>query len=314
MKAFTVVDLDRCSYQRALDAQLALWQRVAEGEDRAFLVLVEHDPPVITLGRRAEAGHLLASRERLAAAGVELHEVTRGGSATWHGPGQLVAYPILRLTGRAGGLHSYVRDLEETVIRVAAGYGVAASRSKGATGVWVGPDKLAAIGVAVKKWVTYHGLALNVCPDLAGFGLIVPCGLADRGVTSLSKLLGREIPVEEVKPKLVEAFAEVMGLPADEDRDSEDRGETHTGRLPVPHRRLPAWFRRPMPNVQETANVRRLLGELRLSTVCQGATVPEYRRVLRLRHGDVHGAGRCLHAELPVLRRPARPTATASRG
>jgi lipoic acid synthetase len=212
MKALTYIDLAQRAYGPTLETQLALWQRIAQaGEDRAFLVLVEHVPPVITMGRRSDPQHLLASRERLTEAGVELHEVSRGGSVTWHGPGQLVGYPVLRLP-TPGGLHGYVRGLEEVIICVARKYDIDATRCKGATGVWVGNEKLAAIGVAVKRWVTYHGFALNVCPDMKGFDLIVPCGLADRGVTSLSKLLGRRITVEELKPKIVQAFAEVMGF------------------------------------------------------------------------------------------------------
>jgi lipoic acid synthetase len=299
MKTLTYIDLGRCSYQRALKLQLDLWQRIADGEDRAFLVLVEHDPPVITLGRRSQPQHLLASRERLAEAGVELHEASRGGSVTWHGPGQLVCYPVLRLPS-PGGLHGYVRGLEEAIIRVAGQYGIDATRCQGATGVWVGREKLAAIGVAVKRWVAYHGFAMNVCPEMRGFDMIVPCGLADRGVTSLSKLLGRPITVEEVKPKILQAFAEVMGFGSVRDagvspacvadilsasgvspmtqtqrRQQQDAGGTtarHEGETPSP--RLPVWFRRRMPDVRETAKVRGLLSELGLATVCGGAKCP----------------------------------------
>jgi lipoate-protein ligase B len=210
MSELTCIDLGQMAYGPALDIQLALWQRVADGEGRSFLVLVEHDPPVITMGRRSQPQHLLASRERLAEAGVELHEVTRGGSVTWHGPGQLVAYPILRIDARGRGLHGYIRDLEEVVIRLAGQLGIEATRCKGATGVWVGREKLAAIGVAVKRWVAYHGIALNVCPDMTGFNLIVPCGLTDRSVTSLAKLLGRPMSVAEIKPRMLQSFADVM--------------------------------------------------------------------------------------------------------
>ena len=312
MKELTYIDLGQRAYGPTLETQLALWQRVADGEDRSFLLLVEHVPQVITLGRRSQPQHLLASREKLAEAGVELHEASRGGSVTWHGPGQLVGYPILRLPS-PGGLHGYVRGLEEAIIRVAGQYGIDATRCKGATGVWVGRDKLAAIGVAVKRWVTYHGFALNVCPDMKGFDLIVPCGLGDRGVTSLSQLLGRPITVDEVKPKVIQAFAEVMGFDSvcsmgilpmsvavsssssssaaaaaavagssvqqqqqqQTRQEQQDMGKMpmlHTGRMPVP--RLPVWFRRRMPDVRETAKVRGLLSELGLATVCSGAKCP----------------------------------------
>ena len=309
MKELTYIDLGQLAYGPTLEIQLALWERIAQaGEDRAFLALVEHVPSVITMGRRSDPQHLLVSRERLAEAGVELHEVSRGGKVTWHGPGQLVGYPILRLP-TPGGLHGYVRGLEEVVIRVAGQYGIDATRCKGATGVWVGREKLAAIGVAVKRWVTYHGFALNVCPDMKGFDLIVPCGLADRGVTSLSRLLGRAITVEEVKPKIIQAFAEVMGFDSVCDagvspacaadilsafgvssmtqkqrRQQHGAGGTparHEGETPSPHadkmsapQRLPIWFRRRLPDVRETAKVRGLLTELGLATVCSGAKCP----------------------------------------
>lgn len=177
-----------------------------------WLLLVEHDPPVLTLGRRAREGHVLASRERLARLGIEVHEVSRGGDVTYHGPGQLVAYLILRLDRHGRDVHLFMRNLEESVIRVLARYGVAGGRVEGLTGVWVGHEKVAAAGVAITRWVTYHGIALNVCPQMDHFGLIVPCGIADRGVTSLSALAGREVSVAEVRPLMAECVAEVFGF------------------------------------------------------------------------------------------------------
>jgi lipoate-protein ligase B len=186
---------------------------VREAEDeRAYLVMVEHDPPVITLGRGARAAHITASKERLAAEGVEIHESARGGDVTYHGPGQLVGYPIMRLDLHGRDVHKYLRDLEEVLMRLLARFGLEGTRAEGMTGVWVGKEKVAAIGVAISRWVTWHGFALNVAPNLEHFGLIVPCGIRTRGVTSLARLLGRPISVAEVKPPLVECVVEVFGF------------------------------------------------------------------------------------------------------
>lgn len=161
------------------------------------LLLLEH-PPVITLGVGASRDNVLAPAAALARRGVEVHEVRRGGDVTYHGPGQLVGYPILMLKPDRCDVHRYVRDLEETLIRTVAEFGVHAARVAGLTGVWVGDDKLAAIGVRLSRWVTSHGFALNVTTDLDDFALIRACGLAGRGVTSLKRLTGRDIPIGTV--------------------------------------------------------------------------------------------------------------------
>ncbi len=165
-----------------------------------LLLLVEH-PHVLTLGVRGDGGrsHILADAGILSARGIEVFETGRGGDVTYHGPGQVVGYPIVDLKPDRCDVHRYVRDLEEVLIRVAADYGVTATRVDGLTGVWVGREKLAAIGVRISRWVTSHGFALNVTTDLECFNLIVPCGIADRGVTSLERLLGRQIDVTEVE-------------------------------------------------------------------------------------------------------------------
>jgi lipoyl(octanoyl) transferase len=162
-------------------------RRAGSGSD--LLLLVEH-PRVLTLGVRGDGGrsHVLASEQTLAAEGVELFETGRGGDITYHGPGQLVGYPILDLHPDRLDVHRYVRDLEEVLIRAVADLGIQAGRIAGLTGVWVGDEKIAAIGVRISRWITSHGFALNVTTDLADFGLIVPCGIADRGVTSLARL------------------------------------------------------------------------------------------------------------------------------
>ena len=173
------------------------------------LLLLEH-PPVITRGVRAGADNVLASAAVLRRRGVEVHDARRGGDVTYHGPGQLVGYPILLLKPDRCDVHRYVRDLEEVLIRAVAGFGVRATRIEGLTGIWVGNDKLAAIGVRLSRWVTSHGFALNVATDLDDFALIRPCGLADRGVTSLARLTGTEVSDVAVADCVAGRFAEVF--------------------------------------------------------------------------------------------------------
>jgi len=173
------------------------------------LLLLEH-PPVITRGVRAGADNVLASPAVLRRRGVEVHDARRGGDVTYHGPGQLVGYPIVLLKPDRCDVHRYVRDLEEVIIRAVAKFGVRAARIQGLTGVWVGNDKLAAIGVRLSRWVTSHGFALNVTTDLDDFALIRPCGLVDRGVTSLARVTGAEVSEVAVADCLARQFAEVF--------------------------------------------------------------------------------------------------------
>jgi lipoate-protein ligase B len=213
MAELVCIDVGRMAYAPALRLQQRLVAEVkAAPEERAYLVLVEHDPPVITLGRGAKAQNVVAPRDRLAAEGIEVRESSRGGDVTYHGPGQLVGYPILRLDLRGRDVRRYLRDLEETLIRALARLGVTGTRSEGQTGVWVEGEKVAAIGVAVTRWVTYHGFALNVSTDLSHFHLIVPCGIHDRAVTSLERLLGRPVSLAGVKPLVAECLVEVFGF------------------------------------------------------------------------------------------------------
>ncbi|MDP7290204.1 MAG: lipoyl(octanoyl) transferase LipB, partial [Phycisphaerae bacterium] len=164
MSELVYVDLGQCNYRDTLDFQRRLLKRVQESDDdAAYLILVEHAPAVITLGRRARAEHILA------ADGIELIESQRGGDVTWHGPGQLVAYPILRLMKQHRTMHGYVHNLEDAIIALLAKFDLDAGRQEGQVGVWIDGRKIAAIGVAVSKWVTYHGLALNVAADIRGF-------------------------------------------------------------------------------------------------------------------------------------------------
>jgi len=179
------------------------------GQVEDQLLLLEHDP-VFTLGRNARHEHVLLDDAELRARGFELFETGRGGDVTYHGPGQLVGYPILDLAPDRQDVHRYVRDLEEVMIRVCADFAVAAGRIAGLTGAWVGREKIGAIGVRISRWVTSHGLALNVAPDLSPFSLIVPCGIRGHGVTSLERQLGRTVALDEVMDRLSARFAEVF--------------------------------------------------------------------------------------------------------
>lgn len=198
-------------YADAVDLQKQLVDRRKADEIPDQLLLLEH-PPVITLGvkSRGDRSHVLDTPDRLSARGVELFETGRGGDVTYHGPGQLVGYPIMDLRPDRCDVHRYVRDLEETMIRAAATFGIAAERSPGLTGAWVGDEKLAAIGVRIARWVTSHGFALNVSTDLAHFDLIVPCGIVDKGVTSIERLLGRPVAMGDVESAASMAFAAVF--------------------------------------------------------------------------------------------------------
>ncbi|MFP4106640.1 MAG: lipoyl(octanoyl) transferase LipB [Phycisphaerae bacterium] len=215
MASLQVVDLGRASYDSTLALQTEALERVKSSDpERAELFLVEHDPPVITLGRRAENANLLAAPDFLAERGIEVRETGRGGDITYHGPGQLVAYPIIRLDLHGKDIHQYIRNLEEAVIRVLGQFGLTGSRIRGLTGVWVDGRKVCAIGVAARRWVSYHGLALNVCTDLDHFKLIVPCGISDKPVTSMQQLLGRDVSVSQVKSALVQSLTDVLGFDA----------------------------------------------------------------------------------------------------
>ena len=213
MSKLVYLNLGRKSYESALQIQRRLLDEVISGtDDRAYLLLLEHDPPVITLGRNAGSEHVLASPEQLARAGIEVCKSARGGDVTCHGPGQLVGYPIMRLARGGRTVRRYVHDLEEVLIRLLGKFSLKGRRPEGLTGVWVGGEKIAAIGVAVSRWVAWHGFALNVSTNLSHFDLIVPCGLDGCKVTSMEKLLAREVSIQEVKQSLVECMAEVFGF------------------------------------------------------------------------------------------------------
>jgi lipoyl(octanoyl) transferase len=199
-------------YAEALALQRALVEERRAGRIEDTLLLLEH-PHVLTLGVRGDGGrsHILATDAALAEHGIDVHETGRGGDITYHGPGQLIGYPIVDLKPDRCDVHRYVRDLEDVLIRTAASYGIDASRVDGLTGVWVGRTKLAAIGVRIARWITSHGFALNVTTDLDYFELIVPCGIPDRGVTSLSRLLGRPVDLREAEERVAAHFCAVFG-------------------------------------------------------------------------------------------------------
>jgi lipoyl(octanoyl) transferase len=180
------------------------------GQAKDTLLLLEHDP-VVTLGRNARAENVLISEDFLRAKGVEMFEVGRGGDVTYHGPGQIVGYPIIELPDGRKDVHRYVRDLEEVMIRVCGDYGFKGRRIAGKSGTFVGENKIGAIGVRISRWVTSHGFAFNVNTKLEGFDLIVPCGLRDQGVTSLARLLGNDVDLDEVGDRLAARFEEVLG-------------------------------------------------------------------------------------------------------
>jgi len=211
MRELEVRRLGLVPYGEALRIQRELVEDRRAGRVPDLLLLLQH-PHVLTLGVRRDGGrsHVLATPGRLEELGVEVFETGRGGDVTYHGPGQVVGYPILDLRPDRCDVHRYVRDLEEVMIRVTAGYGVAAGRVAGLTGAWAGAEKIGAIGVRISRWITSHGFAYNVNTDLSFFNLIVPCGIADRGVTSLARLLGHPVTHEQVEDAFVRHLSEVF--------------------------------------------------------------------------------------------------------
>lgn len=215
MRNLHILRLGRVPYDEALALQRELVEERKAGRIPDTLLLLEH-PHVLTLGvRRGGLSNILVTPDRLAALGVAVVEAGRGGDITYHGPGQIVGYPILDLRPDRQDVHRYVRDLEEVLIRTCTDFGVVAERLPGLTGAWVnhkarGREKVAAIGVRIARWITSHGFALNVNVDLEYFRLIVPCGIADRGVTSLQVLRGETLDIRSVENSLIESFASVF--------------------------------------------------------------------------------------------------------
>ena len=207
-----VADLKRKSYQQTLDLQRELQQQCIQGWINDTLLIVEHDP-VLTMGKRGHYSNVTAPESVLNDMGIDIVEVERGGDVTYHGPGQIVGYPIVDLHHFDKDIKEYVSKIQDVIIRVLKdGFGITGTkRTKEQTGVWVGDQKIAAIGISVKKWVTMHGFALNVNTDLSHFDLIVPCGLSGMGVTSVSRLSNKKIDYKKTCKMVIESFADVFG-------------------------------------------------------------------------------------------------------
>ena len=245
MQPLTVCTLDQMEYAEALALQQRVQARLIEAKRQKpptavphVLLLVEH-PPVYTLGKSGDPAHLLLSEEMLEEKGIAFYPIGRGGDITFHGPGQLVAYPLLDLGRFSADLGRYLRQLEEVVLRTCADYGLAARRVEGRTGAWIGPDargperKICAIGIRCSRWVTMHGLAFNLNTDLSFFDYIVPCGIADRGVTSLSAELGRPVDEAEARAHFLRHFAACFAADLTQLDGEEARAFLHDFAAPV---------------------------------------------------------------------------------
>jgi lipoate-protein ligase B len=207
-----ILSLDSVPYQEALELQKKLVELRSRDAIQDTLILLEH-PPVFTVTREATRRNLLASPQSLEEKGIAVHQTNRGGDITYHGPGQLVGYPIISLKDRGKDLHRYIRSLEEMIILVLQEYDIRGYRDSINAGVWVEGDKIAAIGIAVKaSWTTMHGFSFNISPDLNHYSFIVPCGIVGRGVTSLAHILGKAVSRQEVEGKVVRSFEEVFNV------------------------------------------------------------------------------------------------------
>lgn len=210
-----VLNLGLESYEGAWELQRRLVKARQEERVDDILILLEHEP-VITIGRAGDASHILASEDELQEAGIQVYRIERGGDVTYHGPGQLVGYPILYLEAHALGVSDYMHALEEVLILTLSDFGLPATRRAGIIGVWVGDGKIAALGARVERGVTYHGFALNVTPNLEHFALIVPCGLTDARVTTMELELGKPVALQLVRERLVSNFSDVFAVPVEE--------------------------------------------------------------------------------------------------
>ena len=242
----TASHLGPTTYREGLALQEALVAARARGETGDWLLFPDHEP-VLTVGRGAAAGGLIASREELARRGIELFEVARGGDITWHGPGQLVGYTICDLDGQGRDIHRFLRGLESVLVATLESFGIPSTTVPGRTGVWAGDEKIASIGIAVRRWVSYHGFALNVAPDLRFFDLIHPCGLRGIEMTSVATRLGANAPtLATVRQRVAETLAGQFGYsglrwaPGDEARGALPTGApielpdpTHTNESPA---------------------------------------------------------------------------------
>ena len=215
-----VIDIDLIDYRRAWDFQRELVTAKVKSDLPDILILLEHNP-VITLGRRGNRQHILASPEVLTAEGIQVCHVERGGEVTYHGPGQIVGYPILNLRNWRRDISWYISSLEEVLIRTLGDFGIEGTRNRINIGVWGGDSKIASIGVAITRWITYHGFSLNVSPNMNHYSLITPCGLEGIEITSLRKLLGKEPDHRRVRGSISRHFQQVFEMEL-EGMDMED--------------------------------------------------------------------------------------------
>jgi lipoic acid synthetase len=251
-------------YQHGWEFQKSFVKGRRQGQiNEDALVLLEH-PPVITLGRKGERANILAEDAVLAAKGCEVCQVDRGGDVTFHGPGQLVGYPLLDLRHYGQDVHAYVEKLEEVVIRTLRDYGIEAVRDKEYTGVWVGREKICAIGIGMKSWLSYHGFALNIDADLSYFQLITPCGITGRGVTSMAKILGKAPQMQTVRETVTTHFMAVFGIKHWELAEGRWLGETVK----------PFWLKGHVSGNSSVQEMHGMLDEFSLTTVCSGAHCP----------------------------------------
>ena len=207
-----ILNLDTVPYEEAFDLQKKLVELRIQDKINDTLILLEH-PPVFTITRKDTIKNILVSPDELKEKGIAVCKTNRGGDITYHGHGQLVGYPIMDLKEHGKDLHKYIRNIEEMIINLLTDYGISAHRDKRHPGVWVEEEKIAAIGISVKSsWITMHGFSLNINPDLSHYSLIVPCGITDKGVTSLSKLLRTSVSHKDVRQKLIQHYEEVFNL------------------------------------------------------------------------------------------------------
>lgn len=211
MKQFISTYLGRTDYKEIWDLQKQLFGLRAENKIPDILLLNEHNH-VYTIGKSGNGNHLLAGEHELRSSGAEVYHTDRGGDITYHGPGQIVGYPILDLNNYYLDTHKYLRDIEEVLILTMKDFQVHGTRSEGMTGIWVGNNKIAAIGVKISRWITMHGFAFNVNTDLSYFDRIIPCGIFHKGVTSLQQVLNRTVDISEVNKSLVKNFEKVFGV------------------------------------------------------------------------------------------------------
>lgn len=234
MRTFKVYKLGLVPYEEALKIQLRLLEKRRKGEVEDTLLLLQH-PPTFTTGRGGDMKNLLAAESYLNKAGIHFEVISRGGDITFHGPGQLVGYPIMDLNDMGRDIHKYLRNLEEVIILTLGNYGIESGRIEGVTGVWAKWHKIASIGVGVKRWITYHGFALNVNTDLSYFDMIVPCGIQDAKMTSIQRWLAskQEIDMADVEENIIQAFSQVFDLTHSNTTNTLEKSSNDGGSLDI---------------------------------------------------------------------------------